>query len=62
MEASPVKLEKYVNLAKDLNMVHSILITPQEIFFDIRALLKCRWGCEDYFQNSIRCHVRDTTY
>jgi len=31
MEAFPVKLEKYVNLAKDLNMVHANLITPQKI-------------------------------
>jgi predicted metal-binding protein len=56
------KLDKYVNLAKGLNMVSANLITPQDIFFDIRALLKCRWGCEDYDQPSIRCQVRDTTY
>jgi predicted metal-binding protein len=54
--------DKYVSLADDLKMVNAKLITPQDIFFDIRALLKCRWGCEDYFNHSIRCHVRDTTY
>jgi predicted metal-binding protein len=56
------KFEKYVDRAKDLNMIDAILITPQDICFDIRAILKCRWGCDDFFQNSIRCHVRDTTY
>ncbi|MDD2903680.1 MAG: DUF2284 domain-containing protein [Syntrophales bacterium] len=56
------KLEKYVDLAKTLNMIDAVLITPQDICFDIRALLKCRWGCDDLCQNSIRCHVRDTTY
>lgn len=40
--------DKYVSLAQDLKMVKARLITAQEIFFDIRALLKCRWGCEDF--------------
>lgn len=43
-------------------MVNAILISPEDIFFDIRAILKCRWGCEDFFQNSIRCQTRGTTY
>ena len=43
-------------------MVNAMLIPPEDIFFDIRAILKCRWGCEDFFQNSIKCHTRDTTY
>jgi predicted metal-binding protein len=55
-------LDKYVGLAKELKMVNARLITPQDIFFDIRALLKCRWGCEDFQPQSIRCQVRDTTY
>ena len=56
-------MEKYVRLAKDLNMINAKIISPQEIFFDIRAILKCRWGCEyDLTENSIRCHGRDTTY
>lgn len=58
----PSRLEKYVNLATDLKMLHAKLITPQDIFFDIRALLKCRWGCEDYYRRSPRCHDRETTY
>ncbi len=43
-------------------MVDAMLISPKDICFDIRAILKCRWGCEDFFDNSIRCHTRDTTY
>jgi predicted metal-binding protein len=56
------KLEKYVDLAKSLKMMNAMLISPKDVFFDIRAILKCRWGCEDFFQNSIRCHTRNTTY
>jgi predicted metal-binding protein len=55
-------MEKYVQLAKDLGVVNAMIISPQDIVFDIRAILKCRWGCEDYFQGSIRCHTRNTTF
>jgi predicted metal-binding protein len=56
------KFEKYVGLAKSLKAINARLISPQDICFDIRAILKCRWGCEDFFQNSIRCSTRDTSY
>ena len=56
------KFEKYVDLARSLKMVDAMLISPKDISFDIRAILKCRWGCEDFFENSIRCHTRNTTY
>ena len=55
-------MEKYVRLAKKLKMVDAKIISPHDIFFDIRAILKCRWGCEDFFENSIRCHTRNTTF
>jgi predicted metal-binding protein len=54
-------MEKYVALAKKLKMIDARILSARDIFFDIRALLKCRWGCEDYFQGSIRCHTRGTT-
>jgi len=54
--------EKYIGLAKSLKAVNAQMISLKDIFFDIRAMLKCRWGCEDFFQNSIRCGTRDTTY
>ena len=56
------KFEKYIASAKSLKAVNAKIISPQDISFDIRAILKCRWGCEDYFQNSVRCGIRDTTY
>jgi predicted metal-binding protein len=55
-------MEKYIQLAKEMGMVHARQITSCDIVFDIRAILKCRWGCEDYFQESIKCHTRGTTY
>ena len=56
------KFEKYVELAKSLEATDARLISPQDICLDIRAILKCRWGCEDFFQNNIRCSTKDTTY
>ena len=56
------KFQKYVDLANSLNMVNVKLISPQDIFFDIRAILKCRWGCEDFSEDNIRCQTRDTSY
>ncbi len=55
-------MEHYIHLAKELKMVNAMVISPKEVFFDIRAMLKCRWGCEDFFQDSIRCHSRGTTF
>ena len=55
-------MEHYIRLAQDLKMLDAKLISPQDIVFDIRAILKCRWGCEDYFQESIKCHTRGITY
>jgi predicted metal-binding protein len=56
------KAEKYIRLAKSLKAVNAKMISSRDIFFDIRAVLKCRWGCEDNFQNSIKCGTRDTSY
>jgi predicted metal-binding protein len=56
-------MEKYINLAKELNMVDAMIISPKDIVFDIRAILKCRWGCQDYSpENNMKCHTRETTY
>ena len=56
------KFQKYVDLAKSFNMVNVKLISPEDIFFDIRAILKCRWGCEDFSEDNIKCQMRNTTY
>ena len=52
---------KYVQLAKEYNMENAVVIKPGDIFFDIRAILKCRWGCVDFFKQNIKCSIRDTT-
>jgi predicted metal-binding protein len=56
-------MEKYIQTAKNHKMIDAKLITPAEISFDIRAMLKCRWGCE-YFMNAhnIKCNARETSH
>jgi predicted metal-binding protein len=55
-------LEKYVRLAGELGMANAVLISPEDIFFDLRAVLKCRWGCEYGSEDSVRCGSRNTTF
>lgn len=55
-------INKYVDLARDYNMLNAMIIAPEQIYFDIRSILKCRWGCEDFSKNSIKCHSRNTTF
>jgi predicted metal-binding protein len=55
-------MEKYVTLAKELNMLNARLISPKEIVFDLRAILKCRWGCDNVFQQNMKCDTRNTTF
>lgn len=58
-------MEKYIHLAKELKMANAMIISPDDIFFDIRAILKCRWGCEYglySLHENIKCQIRDTTY
>jgi predicted metal-binding protein len=61
MGGSVSNLEKYVQMAQELQMADAKLISTDDIVFDVRAILKCRWGCEDYFRQSIKCHPRGTT-
>jgi len=55
-------LVKYIELAEKLKMIDAKIISPKDVFFDLRVILKCRWGCEDFFENSIKCHTRNTSY
>ena len=55
-------MDKYIQMAKELGMLNAVLISPPDIFFDIRAVLKCRWGCEDFSLQSVKCQVRDTNF
>jgi len=54
--------DKYIQMAKDLKMINAKIISSNDIIFDIRAILKCRWGCEDFFNQTIKCHTRNTSY
>ncbi len=55
-------LDKYVQMAKDLSMADARIISSDDICFDIRAVLKCRWGCEDFLNQTIKCGTRDTSF
>ena len=44
-----LKLEKYTEMAKELEIADAPIIASEEIYFDIRAILKGRWGCEGFF-------------
>lgn len=55
-------MDKYIQTAKSLGMKNAVMITPDDICFDIRAILKCRWGCNDFFKDSIKCHTRNTHF
>jgi predicted metal-binding protein len=56
------KLDNYVQKAKELKMANAMIISPSDIYFDIRAILKCRWGCEDFFNQTIKCNTRNTSF
>lgn len=53
--------DKYLDLALQRGMVNAVAITPSDIYFDSRALLKCEWGCDRSSSENIRCSTRNTT-
>jgi len=56
-------LEKYITLAKDLKMLNAKVISPDDIYFDVRTVLKCKWGCDALINGgNIKCDDRGTTY
>ncbi len=55
-------MEKYVQMALEEGLLKSAIISPDDVFMDIRAILKCRWGCEYSSENSIRCGQRNTSF
>jgi predicted metal-binding protein len=46
---------KYLKLAKKLKMEDAVLITPQQVCFDRRVQLKCRWCCDSSGNDSFKC-------
>ncbi len=55
-------MEKYLQMALDLGAANVRLIGPGDVFLDPRPVLKYRWGCEDYFHRSPKCHDRGTSF
>ncbi|MCB2190251.1 MAG: DUF2284 domain-containing protein [Deltaproteobacteria bacterium] len=55
-------MRKYLNMAKELGMTNALVIGPEQIFFDPRAVLKCRWGCEDFAKRTIKCGSRGLSH
>jgi len=41
-------IDKYINIALSLGAQHAIAVTPDDIVFDGRTLLKCMFGCSDW--------------
>jgi len=41
-------MDKYIKMALDLGADHAIAVTPDDIVFDGRTLLKCMFGCGDW--------------
>jgi predicted metal-binding protein len=56
-------MDKYIRMAKELGMADAVIISPGELCFDPRTMLKCLWGCMDHFpQDTRRCSMRGTSY
>jgi predicted metal-binding protein len=56
-----LNIDKYKTIANQYNIKDVILISPEQIVFDIRAILKCRWGCDFSKNKSIKCETHDIT-
>ena len=52
-------MDKYITLAKQLKMADAVMISPQDLCFDQRVLLKCLWGCS---QHTVKCETGNTTF
>jgi len=45
---NPSLSDEYISLALSSGAKHAVMITPEEIVFDGRTLLKCMFGCDDW--------------
>jgi predicted metal-binding protein len=61
-KANRADFKKYKELARSLKAINAKIISPRDIIFDIRAILKCRWGCEDFSPDNVKCGTRGTTF
>lgn len=55
-------MQKYIDLALKQKMLHAKIIGPEDMVFDIRTLLKCRWGCENNDNQGFKCKKRQTSF
>jgi len=55
-------LAKYVDLAGKLGLLDALIISPEDMCFDIKSLLKCRWGCDDCYLHRPGQVERGLTY
>jgi len=56
-------MEKYIKIATENGAEHALIISPEDIVFDRRAILKCLWGCEDQSNpNRIKCGSRGLSF
>ncbi len=52
-------MEKYIQLADKNGARQALVISSHDMVFDRRAILKCRWGCEDQSEpHRIKCGSR----
>ena len=42
------EINKFIDMAKTLGACNVIAVTPDEIVFDARTILKCMYGCKDW--------------
>ncbi len=50
-------IEKYRAIAQRFNVTDILMVSPEQVVFDIRAVLKCRWGCDNAKHKTIRCET-----
>jgi len=56
-------MEKYIEIAKENESEQALIISPNDIVFDRRSILKCLWGCEDQSEpNRIKCGSRGLSF
>ena len=41
-------MKKYIDLALREGALHAVAVTPEDVVFDGRTLLKCMFGCDDW--------------
>ncbi len=52
-------METYIDIAEKNGATQALIISPDDIAFDRRAILKCLWGCEDQSESHrIKCGSR----